>query len=142
MSPNTSMTYVPEVWGFGTHRGSTLLTKIQIKITHLAKAAIRPGGRNPHAQVAVREMGLKPVADNMALQTMRLFNKCVTMRGRDRDENLLSELQHCPGRCQTHTCDLSRPKRAFVAAVNCLRTLVGEDEIKLPEVMATPHPNS
>ena len=55
--------YAPEVWGIGTTRSDTLLAKIQVKITHLAKAAIRPGGRNPHAQVAIREMGLKPVAD-------------------------------------------------------------------------------
>ena len=88
--------YAPEVWGIGTPQGGTLLGKIQAKLTRLAKAAIRPGGRNPHAQVAIREMGLKPVADITALQTMRLFNKCITMRGRNRDENLLSELLHSP----------------------------------------------
>ena len=47
----------------------------------------------------MREMGLKPVADIVALQTMRLFNKCITMRGHDRDENILLKLLHCPDPC-------------------------------------------
>ena len=92
--------YAPEVLGIGTPRGDTLLGKIQAKLTRLAKAAIRPGGRNQHAQVAIREMGLKPVADITALlQTMRLFNKCVTMRRHDGEENLLLELIHRPDPC-------------------------------------------
>jgi len=43
---------------------------------------------------------------------------------------------------QTRTCDLSGPKRSFVAALNCLRTLAGLDELQLPEATVTPHPNS
>ena len=42
---------------------------------------------------------------------------------------------------QARICDVSRPKRSFVEALNCLRTLVGEGKIELPEVTATPHPN-
>ena len=53
--------YAPEVWGLGTPHADNLLKDIQRKITDLTKAAIRPGGRNPHAEVALREMGLKHV---------------------------------------------------------------------------------
>ena len=113
--------YAPEVWGIGTPRGSTLLGKIQAKLTRLAKAAIRPGGRNPHAQVAMREMGLTPVADITALQTMRLFNKCITMRGYDRNENLLSELLHSPDpRSVTLKAERNAPLYSLKTACNII----------------------
>ena len=47
--------YAPEKWGLGTIRGDTLLGTMPRKITHWTKAAIGPGDRNRHAQVAVRD---------------------------------------------------------------------------------------
>ena len=105
--------YAPEVWGLGTASTAPTLRKMHTDIVHLACAAVSAGKRVAQGDVAIRELGLKPIRDITIVQTWRLLEKCVYGHHRGVGAGLLQELVMHP---EPHTTRQRMAKQSSVAS--------------------------